>query len=50
MVKKVKEEILVGVRNFDSIFSYDAGAIRSRFLTEIRDNQKIVGIKCLDCT
>jgi uncharacterized OB-fold protein len=49
MVKKAKEEILVGERDFDSIFSYDAGAIRSRFLTEIRDNQKIMGIRCPDC-
>ncbi len=49
MVKDAKEEILIGERNFDSIFSYDAGAIRSRFLTEIRDNQKIMGIRCPDC-
>ena len=49
MVKKAKEEILIGERSFDSIFSYDAGTIRSRFLTEIRDNQKIMGIRCPDC-
>ena len=49
MEKKVKEEILVGKRDFDSIFTYDAGAIRSRFLTEIRDNQKLVGIRCPEC-
>ena len=49
MAKDAKEEILIGERNFDSIFSYDAGAIRSRFLTEIRDNRKIVGIRCTEC-
>jgi len=49
MVKKAKEEILIGERNFDSIFSYDAGTIRSRFLTEIRDNQKIMGMRCPHC-
>jgi len=49
MVKKVKEDILIGERSFDSIFSYDAGAIRSKFLTEIRDHQRIIGIRCPDC-
>ena len=49
MVKDAKEEILIGERNFDSIFNYDAGATRSRFLTEIRDNRKIMGIRCPDC-
>jgi uncharacterized OB-fold protein len=49
MAKKEKEEILIAERSFDSIFQYDAGEIRSRFLTEIRDNQKLVGIKCPDC-
>jgi uncharacterized OB-fold protein len=49
MAEPVKEEILSGYRNFDSIFQYDAGAVRSRFLTEIRDNRKIVGIKCPQC-
>lgn len=49
MAKKAKEEILYGERDFDSIFSYDAGAIRSRFLTELRDNKRIMGIRCPDC-
>ncbi|MFH1646502.1 MAG: Zn-ribbon domain-containing OB-fold protein [Chloroflexota bacterium] len=49
MAKKTKEEILVGERNFDSIFNYDAGAVRSRFLTEIRDNRKLTGIRCPQC-
>jgi uncharacterized OB-fold protein len=49
MAKKAKEDILVGDRNFDSIFTYDAGAVRSRFLTEIRDNKKLVGIRCPNC-
>jgi uncharacterized OB-fold protein len=49
MAEKVKEEILSKVRHFDSIFSYDAGAIRSKFLTELRDNRKILGIKCPQC-
>jgi len=44
-----KEEILISERNFDSIFSYTAGIIRSKFLTEIRDNRKIVGTKCANC-
>lgn len=48
-IKKAEEENLVAERNFDSIFSYTAGTIRSRFLTEIRDNRKIVGTKCPSC-
>jgi uncharacterized OB-fold protein len=49
MDKKGKEEILIAERDFDSIFSYDAGTIRSRFLTEVRDNRRIMGIRCPDC-
>ena len=49
MVEKSKEEILTGERNFDSIFSYDAGATRSKFLTEIRDNARITGTRCPNC-
>jgi hypothetical protein len=48
-IRAAEEEILVAERNFDSIFSYTAGTIRSRFLTEIRDNKKIVGTKCPNC-
>ena len=44
-----EEEILVAERNFDSIFSYTAGIIRSKFLTELRDNKKIVGTRCPNC-
>jgi uncharacterized OB-fold protein len=44
-----KEEILISERNFDSIFSYTAGTIRSKFLTEIRDSQKIIGTRCPEC-
>jgi uncharacterized OB-fold protein len=36
-------------RNFDSIFSCTAETIRSRFLTEIRENKKIVVTKCPNC-
>jgi uncharacterized OB-fold protein len=46
---RTEEEILIAERNFDSIFSYTAGTIRSRFLTEIRDNKRIVGTKCPHC-
>ena len=49
MARKSKEEILIAERHFDSIFSYDAGTIRSKFLTELRDNQRIMGIRCPDC-
>ena len=42
-------EVLLAERDFDSIFSYTAGAVRSRFLTELRDNQKIVGTRCHKC-
>jgi uncharacterized OB-fold protein len=49
MALKSKEEILIGDRDFDSIFSYDAGAVRSKFLTEIRDNKRIVGTRCPEC-
>ena len=44
-----EKEILMSERNFDSIFSYTAGTIRSKFLTEIRDNRKIVGTRCHGC-
>lgn len=49
MNRKTEEEILIGQRNFDSIFSYTAGIVRSKFLTEIRDNKKIIGTKCPNC-
>lgn len=49
MANKTKEEVLIGERNFDSIFNYDAGTVRSRFLTELRDNQKIMGTRCPHC-
>jgi uncharacterized OB-fold protein len=45
----VSEEILVGERDFDSIFTYTAGITRSKFLTEIRDNRTFVGTKCDSC-
>lgn len=46
---KSEEEILVAERNFDSIFSYTAGVTRSKFLSELRDNKKILGTKCPNC-
>jgi uncharacterized protein len=49
MTKGEKEEILISERNFDSIFSYTAGIVRSKFLTEIRDAQKIIGTRCPVC-
>ena len=42
-------EYLLAERDFDSIFSYTAGKTRSKFLTELRDNENIVGTKCPDC-
>jgi hypothetical protein len=50
MAENVKEEeVLIGERHFDSIFTYDAGATRSKFLTALRDHQKILGIRCPQC-
>jgi len=49
MNAKSGQEVLSGERDFDSIFTYTAGTIRSKFLTEIRDNKKIVGTKCDNC-
>jgi uncharacterized protein len=46
---KKDEEVLISERNFDSIFSYTAGKTRSKFLTELRDNKKIMGIRCPNC-
>ena len=43
------EEILIGERDFDSIYFYTAGRTRSKFLTELRDQRKIVGTKCPEC-
>ena len=48
-LKLEEEEILVAERDFDSIFSYTAGRVRSKFLTELRDNKKIIGTKCHNC-
>ncbi|MFC1869473.1 Zn-ribbon domain-containing OB-fold protein [Thermodesulfobacteriota bacterium] len=42
-------EYLMAERDFDSIFTYTAGIVRSKFLTELRDNENIVGTKCSDC-
>ncbi len=49
MSTRPDKEILMGERNFDSIFSYTAGIIRSKFLTELRDHKNIVGTKCTGC-
>lgn len=49
MTRKPKEEILIGERDFDTVFSYDAGAVRSKFLIELRDNRRITGTKCPAC-
>ncbi len=52
MIKKEanqSEEILFAERDFDTIYSYDAGTIRSKFLTELRDNKRIMGIRCPTC-
>jgi uncharacterized OB-fold protein len=49
MDMRSEEEILIGEKDFDSIFNYTAGIVRSKFLTEIRDNRKIVGTKCHHC-
>jgi uncharacterized protein len=49
MAKTVKEEILHHERVFNTVFTYDAGRIRSKFLIGLRDKQKILGIKCPQC-
>jgi uncharacterized protein len=49
MSTRGEEETLIAERNFDSIFTYTAGVVRSRFLSEIRDNKKIVATKCPTC-
>jgi uncharacterized OB-fold protein len=49
MTNQPKEEILHHERVFDTVFTYDAGTIRSKFLIGLRDNQKIMGIKCPQC-
>ncbi len=49
MTNQPKEEILHHGRVFDTVFTYDAGAIRSKFLIGLRDQQKVMGIKCPNC-
>ena len=49
MSVRADAEVLLAERDFDSIFSYTAGAVRSRFLAELRDNQKILGTRCHKC-
>ncbi len=49
MTNQPKEEILIAERDFDTIFSYDAGATRSKFLIALRDEQKILGTRCPTC-
>lgn len=49
MSTRGEEETLTAERSFDSIFTYTAGVVRSKFLSEIRDNKKIVATKCPKC-
>jgi uncharacterized OB-fold protein len=49
MANDSTEEILHWEKDFDTIYSYDAGPIRSKFLTELRDNERIVGTRCPGC-
>ncbi len=34
---------------FDISYTYSVGALGSRFFTELRDNQKIMGMRCPQC-
>ena len=50
MSKKIGElEAFVGERPFETWFLNYAGSICSRFLKELRDEKRIMGIKCPQC-
>ena len=46
---KAKEETLVSHQVLQVPFNYSAGPIASRFLIALRDEQKILGIRCPKC-
>lgn len=49
MKKEDNLELLEITGSFEMPFNYHAGFCYSRFLKELRDNKKIVGIKCSKC-
>lgn len=49
MDEKRKELIKLESGDMEQPFKWAAGAYGSRFLTEIRDNKKFVGVKCPKC-
>lgn len=49
MKKEDTFELLDITGSFEMPFNYDAGFCYSRFLKELRDHKKIVGVKCSKC-
>ena len=46
---KVKDEILISHQVLQVPFNYSAGPIASKFLIALRDEKKILGIRCPQC-
>ena len=44
-----QDEILVSEQVLQVPFNYSAGPVASRFLTALRDERKILGLKCQKC-
>lgn len=44
-----KEEIIVFNQVMQVPYNYSAGPVTSRFLTALRDERKILGIRCIRC-
>ena len=54
MAQKAKEPVTLTEPHsipgaFDVTYRYSAGTLGTRFLTELRDNQKIMGMRCSQC-
>jgi hypothetical protein len=47
--EKKREYIVIGSGELEQPFRWSAGSYGSKFLTEIRDNKRFVGVKCPSC-
>jgi hypothetical protein len=49
MTNTTREEVFVTEKPFETWFAYSVGPVCSEFLTELRDNKKILGRTCPEC-
>lgn len=48
-IDKIEDELIKNPENFILERNFDAGKVRSRFFTELRDNKRIIGTRCPQC-